>query len=130
MKKFRKGLLCFSYVVSDQKKRELNSVMSFLIRIRNILLGFNHIVCSEKIECYLNSIMSCSRKSRNRLFGLNHVVFSTQVQYWIAIRAFWEDLERDFLFWTMLSFKRKLGTMLSFKRKLGTKLPNATFEKI
>ena len=50
-KKLRNGLLGLNHVVFSEKNRELNSVMSFLRNFKNRLLGLNHAVFSEKIEC-------------------------------------------------------------------------------
>ena len=58
--------------------------MSVLRNIRNRLFDFNHVVFSEKIECYFNSIMSFIRKFTKRPFGLKHVVVSERTENLIA----------------------------------------------
>ena len=58
--------------------------MSLLRKIRNRLLGLNHVVFSEKIECQYNSIMPFIRKFTKRLFGLNSVVVSDRIENLIA----------------------------------------------
>ena len=54
--------------------------------------------------------MSLLRKFRNILLGLNHVVFSEKIENWIAHCHFWENLGIVYLLWTMLCFQRKLRT--------------------
>ena len=55
--------------------------MSFLRKLRNGLLGLNHVVFSEKNR-ELNSVMSFLRKFKNGLLGLIHTVFSEKIENW------------------------------------------------
>ena len=50
LRKLRNGLLGLNHVVFSEKDRELNSVMSFLRKFKNGRLGLNDIVFSERIE--------------------------------------------------------------------------------
>ena len=57
--------------------------------------------------------MSFLRKFRNRLLGLNDLVFPKKIESWSAQCHFWENLEIDYLLWTMLYFQRKFRTKAS-----------------
>ena len=57
--------------------------MSFLRKLRNGLLGLNHVVFSEKNR-ELNSVMSFLRKFKNGLFDLIDTIFSEKIENWIG----------------------------------------------
>ena len=68
--------------------------------------------------------MSFLRKFRNRLLRLNHVLFSEKIENWSEQCHFWENLEGDYLVWTMLYFQRKweLKCAMSLSRKFRKRL--------
>ena len=140
LRKFRNRLLAFKHLVFSKKIQNWSAQCHFWENLEIDYLVWTMLFLKKKLRTEVcNAIFeeifkdttwsqpssifrenwelmcptSFLRKFRNRLLGLNHLVFPKKIESWSAQCHFWENLEINYLLWTMLYFQRKFRTKAS-----------------